>query len=378
MRSLENARDTCERHSPGLIKALASLPLLEREAADSPVLEIFREHDGPRLLVPRPYGGAGASALDAVRVTRALGAYSPSLAAAATMHNFTAAMLFALADRVVPPTQAQRTILTQIAPEQLLLASGWAEGRTQQDILNPAITAKPVDGGFLVNGAKKPCSSARSMSLLTASVMLSPDDGTPSLALMIISPRSPGFSVHPFWSTQVLAAAQSEEVRLHDVFVPDELVIRATPEDPGRLDDLQTATFVWFELLITSAYVGVGSALVEQVLDRQRGSVSDRAAVAVQIESAVTLTEGTARAIDDGIAGDEAVATALVARYATQKALAAVQDLAVELLGGIAFIRSSEIAYLSAALHPLAFHPPGRGYTAQGLVDYFTGTALQI
>lgn len=378
MRSLENARAACERYSPGLIKALADLPLLKREAADSPVLEIFREYGGPGLLVPASYGGAGADALDAVRVTRAVGAYSPSLAAAATMHNFTVAMLFALADRVVPPTESQRKVLARIAPDQLLLASGWAEGRTQQDILNPVLTATRVDGGFLVNGTKKPCSLSRSMGLLTASVMLQSEDDRPSLALMIISPESPGVSVRPFWSSRILAAAQSDEVRLRDVFVPDEMVIRGTPEDPGRLDDLQTATFVWFELLITSAYVGAGSALVEEVLARRRGSVADRAAVAVQIESAVTMTEGVARAIRDGVSGDEAVASALVARYATQKALAAVQDMAVELLGGIAFIQSSEIAYLSAALHPLAFHPPGRGHTAQGLVDYFSGAPLQI
>jgi alkylation response protein AidB-like acyl-CoA dehydrogenase len=378
MRSLDDARDTCERHSPGLIKALAELSLLEREASGSPVLEIFREHGGAGLLVPPVYGGIGADALDAVRVTRALGAYSPSLAAAATMHNFTVAMLFALADRVLPPTEAQQAVLARVAPEQLLLASGWAEGRTQQDILNPVITATPADGGFLLNGAKKPCSLSRSMGLLTASVMLPTADDKQSLALLLISPKSPGISVHPFWSSQILAASQSDEVRLHDVFVPDDMIIRGTPDDPGRLDDLQTATFVWFELLITSAYVGVGSALVEEVLARKRGSVTDRAAVAIQLESAVGLTEGAARAVRDGVSGDESVAAALVARYATQKALAAVQDLAVELLGGIAFIKSSEIAYLSAALHPLAFHPPGRGYTSQGLVDYFDGAQLQI
>lgn len=378
MRSLDDARAACERYSPGLVKSLSELPLLEREAADSPVLEIFREHGGAGLLVPQSYGGAGADALDAVRVTRAIGAYSPSLAAAATMHNFTAAMLFALADRVVPPTESQRRILARVAPEQLLLASGWAEGRTQQDILNPVITAAPADGGFVVNGAKKPCSLSRSMGLLTASIMLPSEDGRTSLALMLISPESPGISVRPFWSSLVLAGSQSDEVHLKDVFVPDEMIIRGTPEDPGRLDDLQVATFVWFELLITSAYVGVGSALIEQVLARGRGSTADRAAAAVQLESAVLLTEGVARAVRDGMSGDEAVATALVARYATQRALAAVQDMAVELLGGIAFISSSDIAYLSAALHPLAFHPPGRSHTSQGLVDYFTGAPLQI
>ncbi|HEY1572012.1 MAG TPA: acyl-CoA dehydrogenase family protein [Pseudonocardiaceae bacterium] len=378
MRSLDIARDTCERHHPGLGKSLAEIPLLEREAKGSPVVELFREHGGAGLLVPPAYGGLGVDALEAVRVTRAIGSYSPSLGAGATMHNFTAAMLFALTDRVGQPTEAQIELLSKIAPEGMLLASGWAEGKTEQNILNPSVVAKPVDDGYVVNGAKKPCSLSGSMNLLTASAVLPTDDGRPALSVLLIPSDSDGITIHPFWSSDILAAAQSDEIRLADVHVPDRLIIRATPEDPGRLDDLQTAAFIWFELLVTSAYVGLASELVSRVLERGRGSVSDRGALCVQMESAVALTEGMARAVRDGVEGDEAVATVLVTRFAVQKALAAAADLAVELLGGIAFISSSEIAYLLSAVHPLAFHPPSRTSTAQALVDHFAGGPLVL
>ncbi|HEY3871043.1 MAG TPA: acyl-CoA dehydrogenase family protein [Actinocrinis sp.] len=378
MRSLDTARNTCERLHPGLLKTLDEIPLLEREAPGSPVLDVFRAHGGAGLLVPAGYGGLGADPLDAVRVTRALGASSPSLAAAATMHNFTAAMLFALADRVVPPTESQRDLLARVAPEGILMASGWAEGRTQQDILNPAVAATEVEGGFLLNGAKKPCSLSRSMDLLTASVSLVREDGIPGLAVLLIPARSPGISVHPFWDSPILGAAQSDEVRLTDVFVPDSLVIRGTPDDPGRLDDLQQATFVWFELLITSAYVGAASALAELVLDRGRGSLTDRAAMAIEVEAAVALAEGAALALRDGLEGEDSVAAALTARFAIQKLLIDAAGQAVELLGGIAFIKSAEIAYLSSALHALAFHPPGRGSSSPHLVEYYRGGPLQI
>lgn len=62
----------------------------------------------------------------------------------------------------------------------------------------------------------------------------------------------------------------------------------------------------------------------------------------------------------------------LVARYAAQQALAMASDMAAELLGGIAFMRSSEIGYLLAAVRPLAYHPPSRTATAEPLVDYFS------
>jgi len=377
MRSLDAAREVCDKYHPGLCMSLSEIPLLAREAAGGGVIDLFRTHGGPGLLVPAEHGGDGADPLEAVRVMRALGSYSPSLGAAVTMHHFTMAMLFSLARTSARLSPAQLELLDRIAPERLIVASGWAEGKPDQNILIPAVTATPTEGGYLVNGGKKPCSLSGSMDLLTASVAL-PVDGEPTLAVLVIPAGSPGMSVHPFWNTWVLAAAESDEIRLDDVFVPDELVIRTEPDDPHRLDDLQTAGFVWFEMLISSVYVGAASALVERALSRGRGSVTDRAAAAVALESAVALLEGVARGVRDGVSGDEAVAAVLVSRFAAQQALAEATDRAAELLGGIAYMQSSEISYLISATRPLVFHPPSRASTAEALVDYFGGEPLRL
>uniref|UniRef100_UPI0015F1172A acyl-CoA dehydrogenase family protein n=1 Tax=Streptomyces sp. WELS2 TaxID=2749435 RepID=UPI0015F1172A len=270
MRSLDVARDTCGRFHPGLLAELESLTLAEREAGDSPVVEMYRARGGPGLLVPADYGGAQASPLEAVRVQRALGAVSPSLAVATVMHHFTVAMLFSLARTAERLTPGQLKILSAVAGDGaggggLWFASGWAEGRSGQNILTPAVTAERTTAGYRVDGAKKPCSLSRSMDVLTASAAVREADGT-SLALLLIPADSPGISVVPFWGTQVLAASQSHEVRLEGVEVGEELVIRSTPQQQSRLDDLQTAGFTWFELLTTAAYTGAASALVEQVV----------------------------------------------------------------------------------------------------------------
>ncbi|WP_035793691.1 acyl-CoA dehydrogenase family protein [Kitasatospora mediocidica] len=378
MRSLESARETCERYHPGLIKALADIPFAEREAPGSQVVDLFREHGGVALLVPAEYGGHGADPLDAIRVQRALGAASPSLAAAVTMHHFTAAMLYALADGPGRLTAAQLELLHGIVPEQRLMASGWAEGRTQQNILTPAVTAAPVAGGYRLNGSKKPCSLARSMDLLTASIALPGEDGAYEMALALVGADSPGLSVHPFWGNDVLAAAESDEVQLADVFVPEDLVVRTSQDDPTRIEDLQTAGFVWFEMLISSGYAGAAAALVEHVLERGRGAATERAEVAVRVESAFALLEGAARAVQDGVTGDEAVAQVLVARFAAQEALSRSTDLALELLGGLDFIRSGDHARLATAVRPLAFHPPSRSSAAEPLLAYFGGAPLEL
>ncbi len=377
MRSLDEAREVCERYHPGMCAALAEIPLAEREAPGGPVLDIFRKFGGPGLMVPAGYGGMGVGALDAARVVRAMSSYSPSLGAATTMHHYTVATLFSLAARAGRLTAAQLELLATIAPDNLLVASGWAEGKPGANIVVPSVTARAVDGGYVVNGGKKPCSLSRSMDVLTASAAV-PVDGTPTLALLLIPAGSPGITVQKFWLSDVLAGAESDEVRLTDVFVPADLVIHSEPDAPDRLDDLQTIGFAWFEMLATSVYVGATSALVEQALDKGRGSVTDRAQAAIQLESAVALVEGVARAIGDGLTGDAAVSAVLVARYAAQQALREAADLAAELLGGIAFIRSPDIGYLIAAVRALAYHPPSRTAMAEALVDYFTGRPLRL
>lgn len=377
MRSLDEAREVCERYHPGICAALAEIPLTEREAPGGPVLGIFRQFGGPALMVPPEYGGTGVSALTASRVVRAMSSYSPSLGAATTMHHYTIATLFALARTAGRLTPAQLDLLAKIASANLIVASGWAEGKPGANIVIPAVTARATEGGYLVNGGKKPCSLARSMDVLTASAAV-PVNGTAELALMLIPANSPGVSVHTFWRSNVLAGAESDEVRLSDVFVPEELVIHAEPDGPGRLDDLQATGFAWFEMLATSVYVGAASTLVDQALAGGRGSVTDRAQAGIQLESAVALIEGTAAALDGGLSGDAAVSAVLVARYAIQSALREATDVAAELLGGIAFMRSPDIGYLIAAARPLAYHPPSRTAMAQALVDYFTGQPLRL
>ncbi|WP_411105001.1 acyl-CoA dehydrogenase [Streptomyces sp. cmx-4-9] len=379
MRSLDAARTVCERFHPGLLKELDTIPYAVREAPGSPVIDLFRIHGGVGLLVPETFGGHGAGALEAVQVQLALGAVSPSLVAAVSMHHFTAGMLYALDSKDGRLTPEQVDLLHRIVPEQQVMASGWAEGKTAQNILMPSVTARPVTGGYLLSGSKKPCSLASSMSLLTASVAIHGEDGTePELALALVPADSPGISVHPFWGSDLLAGAESEEVRLQDVFVPREMVVRAGADDPHRLDDLQTTGFIWFELLISTGYAGGAAALVELVLDRERGSVQERADLLVDMEAALALLEGAARAIASEPGDEASVNRVLVARYAVQKALPDISARALELLGGMDFIQGSDHARAAAAVRALAFHPPGRGAAAEPLLRYAAGDALVL
>ncbi len=378
MRFMEADHNTCDRLLPGLRAELRKVPLAELEAEGSSTIELFREHGGSTLLVPAAFGGLDASALDAVRVVRSLGSIAPSMTVATAMHHFSIGTLFGVADTFGEGTDLDDLLLKRVAQERLLVASGFAEGRTQQGILSPTMQAQPVEGGYLLTGSKKPCSLSRSMDLLTASVGMRGDNGAVDMGFLLLPANTPGISVHPFWSNVVLAGAESDEVRLDQVFVTDAQILQPSAEQAEELSQLQEIGLIWFQLIVCATYVGIASALVAWVLERARGTTSDRAALAVRIESAAALTEGLARRVTDGDTDNDGLAAALVTRFSVQAAVTATVGHAVELLGGMAFVSSSDVSYLAAASYAIAFHPPSRTSSVDGLLEYYAGSPLIV
>ncbi len=360
---------------PGLDEQLAALPLETLEARDSPAIELFRAAGGPGLLVPSDHRGLGASAHAALLVQRALGARSPSLAVATTMHHFSTATLVEVWRR----EQGLEWMLLQgIADRRLLLASGFAEGTHGQGVLRPTMRGRREGGMVHLSGSKRPCSLARSMDILTASVAVECGNGRDELAIALVPAHLPGVEVAPFWSTPLLAGAQSDAVTLRDVAVEERLVVPVGTGDRHELGTLQAAGFLWFELLIAAAYVGVASALVERLLDAGRGDATARVTAAAELESSMTALCGVARSHDDGADPAELLGRALLCRYATQDAIVRATALAVEQLGGMAFIRSWDVGYLSAAARALAFHPPSRTAAAAALDATLGGAPLEL
>ncbi|MQY12478.1 hypothetical protein SRB5_26120 [Streptomyces sp. RB5] len=375
MEFMQADREACDRLLPGLRERLLELPLSELESADSPALALFREYGGTQLLIPADRGGLGASALDAVRVVRVLGGLAPSMSVATAMHHFSIGMLYSIADLYGKDTEIE-PILERVSGEKLLVASGFAEGRSNQGILSPNTVARPVPGGYVVDGAKKPCSLSRSMGLLTTSVAVPRADGTNEMGLLLLPADTPGISVHPFWSTFPLAGAESNEVRLTDIFVEPTKILRPPPGLTAQLSELEEAGTIWFQMIVTAVYTGMVSRLAALVLERGRGAATDRARLLMAVDSAAMLAEGIARRVMSGDTGNDCAAAALVTRFSVREVLTQALDLAVELLGGMSYIQSTDVAYLTAAVHAIAFHPPSRTSMTDALLDYYAGKPL--
>lgn len=372
---LEPERAVLDRFLPGLDERLAELPQRERERPGGPALPLFKAAGGPALLVPVEHRGLGIGAEDAVSLQRAIGARSPSLAVATTMHHLSVA---GLVQAYEVAHGMEWMLLEAVADQRLLVASGFAEGRSGQSILDSSIKAHQDGDDVVLNGAKKPCSLSASMDLLSVSVTL--DDGQgPELAVAVVPAATPGVSVHPFWGSFVLAGAESDEVRLHDVHVPPDLVVRTGLGEDRTLDPVQTVGFVWFELLMAASYLGMASALAERVLLAKRASAAERAAILVELESAMGGIRGAAAVMDTGRPlGQDDLLRALVSRFSTQDTIDRVVPRCLEALGGMAYVSTDDTAYLSACTAALKFHPPSRRWAAEGMCAAFAGGPLVL
>jgi alkylation response protein AidB-like acyl-CoA dehydrogenase len=372
MNFLKHERATLEQLLPGLDSALAAIPLMEMERPGNPAIPIYRNLGGPGLLISTRLGGRGASPLQAMRAQRAIASRAPSLAVATTMHHFTIATVLEI-DRENPGPEAE--LLESVARGNLYVGSGFAEGRTGVSIQTSALRMERDHGGYILNGSKKPCSLSRSMDLFTVSTP-PPEGMDAGLAAVIIPADTPGLDRRPFWQSPILAGAESDEVIMRDV--------RVAADDffplggPGRQNSVQDRGFLWFELLSTASYLGMASALVERVLLSERGGPTEQVSLATEVEGAMAALEGVARAMVPGEWGNDELARMLLVRYAVHGAIDRAASLAVELLGGMAFIRSPEVSYLLAAVHVLPLHPPGRLSAAKSLNGYLVGGPLVL
>lgn len=376
MRYLERERATVRKILHGLDERLESTPLMDLERPGGPGVAAFRACGGPGLLVPAAHGGSGATALEAIRVQRAIGVRSPSLAVATTMHHFSMASIVALSEA---SNGFEWMLMEAVATGGKLLASGFAEGNPDVGILHPTMTAELTPEGLRVSGVKRPCSLSCSMDLLTASVMVPREDGNgEQLAIVMIPADIPGVTVSPFWGSFALAGAESNQVTIDDVLVPHELVVRTDVSGGQSLDEVQIVGFVWFELLISASYLGAVSALVERALQNERIPEADRVRLVMETEPAMAALENIARQLPTAGRDARLLADSLLVRYAVQDAVARAAPRAMELLGGMYFIGSDDVAYLAACVNALGFHPPARGKMSGPLARYLAGESLTI
>ncbi|MFI8366979.1 acyl-CoA dehydrogenase [Streptomyces sp. NPDC085466] len=380
MRLLSTERALLDQVLPGFDARLAEWGTAAAEDPRTGAVDAFRAAGGGNLLIPAALGGAGLGCRDGVRLQRAVGSRAPSLAVASTMHHYKVAWLA----RCGGP--AAGAVLRRIAAERHLVASCGAEGTVGKNVFTPGIDVVAAPGGLLVSGTKQPCSLTRSLGLMSLSAAGPAGGPYAGQLLMLMLPVTEGVERRPFWGNRVLRATETDALVLDRAFVPEEMIVPLG--DPAASPWLFTSNLLWFQLLITAAYLGIATGHVERLFTGERGAPGDRVAALAPLETVAAALDalaadldaagdaGAAPAGDPG--GDDALGRALLVRYTAQRAIAEATDRALEIEGGMPFVSGGPGSELLLASRALTFHPPAETAVRDRLDQWLRGGGLTL
>jgi acyl-CoA dehydrogenase len=298
------------------------------------------------LKYPEEYGGEGGDYVhDAVLTEELSRCRSGGLAAGIGAHIGIA----------TPPIwkfgtedQKQRFLAPAIRGERIA-ALGITEPDAGSDVAGLKTFAKPVDGGYVVNGAKTFITNGVRADFLVTAVKTTEEGGHQGLSFLILEKDMEGYEVAGKLEKLGWHASDTGELAFNDVFVPEQNLLGR--ENQGFY--LIVANFQWERLLMALGAVGSMERMIEAsvrylkqrtAFDRPIGKFQalrhKLAEMAVKHEAARDLTYHALRLFADG---EDATREVTMAKLASQRAAFEVADEAVQLHGGAGYMKEYEV-----------------------------------
>ncbi len=276
------------------------------------------------LKFPPEYGGDGDPVADAVFVEELARCGSGGLAAGIGAHCGIA----------LPPIwrfgteeQKQRYLVPGIRGE-LIAALAITEPDAGSDVASIRTHARPVEGGYLVNGSKTFITGGVRADVLVTAVRTTEAGGHGGLSFVIIE-RGPGVGSRPLeklgWH-----ASDTALISFDDVFVPGENLLG----EENRGFYLIMTNFQWERLLMALGAVGAMQVAFERmlkVIDQPSQATRHRLAeIAVKLETSRAVTYAALRRY---VNGEDATREVTIAKLATQRTAFEVIDACLQIEG---------------------------------------------
>lgn len=314
------------------------------------------------LAVPVELGGGGAGMREVVLAEIELGRRSGPTALAAAMHLYLTLVQCWRLRRGAPDAEGA---LHRIAAGELIMATSGGS-----DWVCPTTAAVPVEGGFRFSGRKRFCSQAPVATVLATSATLYPDAdaarvGAPGPEAEVLHASvpfaSPGVSIVETWDTLGMRGTASHDVVLDDVFVPaDKIVGRRLY---GVLTGPLLVAAIHFAPVAAAAYLGVAYGALDEArraAGNRGGPATERTIGEMAARLRVArwgLLGAVAEIGDDPPADDATLATVMTAKRHAVLEARAVVDLAMDVVGGAAYFRSSRLEQAYRDVRGGSFHP---------------------
>jgi acyl-CoA dehydrogenase len=336
----------------------------------SDAFEVLRASGITSALVPREFGGAGATHTEMGEILRALGQSDPATAVTLAMHSH---VLAAQVWRHHHGMDAEKVFRKVVDDHALLISTG------ASDWVGSNGTARRVEGGYRVSARKGPASGCEVGDILVTSIRWDEAPDGPQVLHCSIPMHADGVSIDRTWDTLGMRATGSHTVVLDDVFVPDAAIALTRPAD------------VWHPIwntvlgaalpLITSAYLGIADAAVAAAREAVAGRTEPHVMqlLGEMLNAHRTAADVVAMMFFDADNlhfdnTDEFTSRTLSRKTVATDAMIQTVRLALEVTGGFGYTRNSDIERLYRDIHGCLFHPVQRakqtqisGRVAQGL-----------
>ena len=321
------------------------------------------------LKFPEEYGGQGGTHLhDAVWVEELARSGSSGGVGAGLNAHASIAMppIYGFGDE----EQRRRWLVPGIRGEKIG-ALGITEPGTGSDVASIRTTARKVDGGYVVNGAKTFITNGVRADFLVCACRTTEEGGHGGISFLVLEREMPGYEVARKLEKMGWHASDTGELAFTDVEVPDANLLG--PENGGF--QLIMANFGWERLLMAIGAVGAMQRLVAVSIDyakereafgRPIGSFQALrhkiAAMGTKAEAARALTYDALRLFHetrqgsaDGITQSDVIKQVTMAKLFTQRGLVEIADDALQIHGGYGYMREYGIerALRDARLGPI-------------------------
>jgi acyl-CoA dehydrogenase len=324
--------------------------------------ERMREAGYLRLAVPEELGGLGATMRQACFAQAELARSCAATALAVNMHIYlTLSQVFRFR-RGAPGAEG---VLRRVANDGIvLLTSGGSDG------IWPSARAVKENGGYRVSGRKVFCSQAPIGDVLaTMAVHEDPVEG-PEVLLIGIPMRAEGVTVLDNWDTLGMRATGSNDVLLEGVAVAESQISGRRPW--GRVDPILRAAGIHFAPTVASVYAGIAAGARDDAVRAVHGRrPPDGRPLADDptVQRQVGLMDAKLRTLWWSLLGaldelgeeyspdDRAMAPLMIAKRQVVTEAQAVVDLAMQIVGGSAYFRTSPLERAYRDVRAGLFHP---------------------
>jgi hypothetical protein len=334
-----------------LDELIAGRSISELEAlSPSALKEIIKVAQLANIIIPAEYGGQGKNIGEALDILQYVAKRSPSLGVMLCMHYHVVATIVA-----VPQYFAfSETLLTEVARENKLLASAFAEGAPNMDIFTSSVTVTPLGNGKLsISGFKKPCTMAGVADYYAVSLV--GDNDLKGVA--VIDGKLAGIRQKPFWPSNLLKGADSNEVIFDRVEISEDWALLA---DEASMTGVLSIGLAMFNLMVNVAYTGAASALTEKL----PASIASQKHLYIDIYGKLLQSyysaQGLAQRLDDISQLEATLNQILVLRYQNQMTLKSLVGLVSEHVGSYVYLSDPEFAMLASICNLISFHPLNR------------------